>query len=64
MTPLMVMNNVEEKKIPKRCVCLRPKAKTIRIDFILDLEIFTLSLVTFLVQMTLKTLVFNNVEVK
>ena len=43
------MNNVEEKKLPKRCVCLRPKAKIIRIDFILDLEIFTLSLVTFLV---------------
>ena len=45
----MVMNNVEEKKLPKRCVCLRPKGKTIRIDFNVDLEILTLSLVTFLI---------------
>ena len=49
MTPFMVMNNVEEKSLPKRCVCIRPEEKTIKIDFILDLEIFTLGLVTFLI---------------
>ena len=37
-----------KKKLSKRCVCLRPKGKTIRIDFFVVLEILTLSLVTFL----------------
>ena len=46
---LMVMNNVEKKNFQRRCVCLRPEGKTIKIDFILDLQIFTLNLVTFLI---------------
>ena len=45
----MVMNNVEEKKNPKNRVSLKPERKTIKIDFFLDLEIFTLSLETFLI---------------
>ena len=48
MTPLMAMNNVEIINFQIRCVCLRPEGKTIKINLILDLEILTLSLVTFL----------------
>ena len=47
MTPFMVMNNVEKNKSKKGRVCLRPEGKTIKIDFILDLENLTLSLETF-----------------
>ena len=49
MTPFMIMNNVEEKKLPKRRVYLKPEGKTIKFDFFLDLEIFNLSLETFLI---------------
>ena len=49
MTPLIVINNVEVKKIQKRPVSLKPKEKTMKIDFIVDLVILTVILVTFLI---------------
>ena len=47
MTTLIVINNVEVKKIQKRRDFLKPKEKTMKIDFFVDLEFLTLSLVTF-----------------
>ena len=49
MTPLIVINNVEAKKIQKRPVSLKLEEKTMKIDFIVDLVFLTLILVTFLI---------------
>ena len=54
-------------KFQKNCCfrfSLKPEGKTIKFDFIVDLEIFTLSLVTFFDsnQMTLKTFLGDTID--
>ena len=60
------MNNVEEKKLPKRCVLSQTKGKNHKDWLYSGFGNFYSKSCNFFggYQMTLKTLEFNNVEVK